>query len=118
MATEGHVEKQDMIEMVDVLEKRIRDWPHVFLLVDQQKQTGISPEARKVIPEIASWVPYRGTAIYGGSFAMRVVSEMLMKMINLVRGMDNPTVFPKLEAEARAFIDKRRKELAARSVTR
>jgi hypothetical protein len=28
MATEGHVEKQDMIEMVDVLEKRIRDWPH------------------------------------------------------------------------------------------
>jgi hypothetical protein len=49
-----------------------------------------------------------------GSGAMAMISSMLLKMIALVQKMDNPTVMVKTEAEARAWIDRRRAELATK----
>jgi len=107
----GTIDKQDMLDMHEVFDGNIRGWPNVLLVVDQSQQEGMTAEARKMVPEIGQWVPYRGTVMYGGSFAMRTVGQMLMKLINLVRQLDNPTAFLNDEQEARAWVERRRREL-------
>jgi len=111
LRTAGVVDKQDMLDLMVVLEGNIRAWPHVFMMVDQTRQEGITAEARKIVPEVGLWIPYRGTVLFGGSFAVRAIGQMLMKLINLVRAIDNPTVFVKDEKEARTWLEKRRREI-------
>jgi hypothetical protein len=109
--TIGVIDKQDMTDLMVVLDAQIRAWPHVFMMVDQSKQESMTAEARKVAPEMGPWIPYRGTVLFGGSFAVRALGQMLMKLINLMRSMDNPTVFVKDEKEARAWVEKRRHQI-------
>lgn len=113
LSSVGTIDKQDMLDMTEGLNARIKSWRHALLLIDQRNQEGMTPEARKAVPDLVNPVPYRGTVMFGGSFAMRTLGQMLMKLHNLTNGADNPTVFLKDEAEARAWIDKRRRELAA-----
>jgi hypothetical protein len=110
--TKGIVDKQDMLDMTDVLERGVRGWPQVFLLVDQSAQEGMTAEARKVAPDMGDWIPYRGTVMFGGGFAVRTLGQMLMKLINLGRKSENPTTFVKEESEARAWLAQRRRELS------
>jgi hypothetical protein len=110
--TIGTVDKQDMLDMTDVLERGVRGWSQVFLLVDQSAQDGMTADARKVAPDMGDWIPYRGTVMFGGGFTVRTMGQMLMKLINLGRKIDNPTTFVKAESDARAWLAKRRRELS------
>ena len=109
---EGDIDEQDIVDMQPYFERHVRDWPYVLLLGDQTKQTSMSAGARKAATELYKWVPYRGTAICGGNFAMRTIGQMVMKVANMVQGRDNPTVFFKTEPEGRAWIEERRRLLA------
>lgn len=111
----GHIEEKDMLDLGDRMRAHIGDWPYVLLIVDQTAQTGISADARRTAATAFAWVPYRGTAFCGGSFTVRTVGQMVMSIINAFRGDDNPTKFFKTEAEARSWLDDRRRILAKSS---
>ena len=59
-------------------------------------------------------VPYRGIAIFGGSFQVRLLSKLLVGAVNLFSRprRDNPVHFCDTEVEARAWIEQRRRVLA------
>lgn len=108
----GEVVLEDLSSMASFYENAVRDWPYIFTLVDQRRHTGMRAEVRKTATTLLEWMPLRGTAIYGGSFAMRTFGKMFMSLFNTVRKLDNPMTFVKTEEEARAWIAERRRELA------
>lgn len=110
----GEISDKDMSETAAFYDQHIRNWPQVFVMADQREQTGMTAEARKVAARVFTWVPFRGTVFYGGSFAMRTVGKMIMTIMNSLRKHDNPIMFVKTEEEARGWIEERRRELAAK----
>lgn len=107
----GHIEEKDMLDMAGLVKHHVRGWPYVLLFVDQSDQTGITAEARRASATAFDSIPYRGTAFVGGSFAIRTIGQMVMTIVNRLRGTDNPTKFFKTEAEGRAWIEERRRAL-------
>ncbi|MDI1484001.1 STAS/SEC14 domain-containing protein [Polyangium sp. y55x31] len=89
--------------------------PRVFLLVDMSKMGRITREARTASAEGGKDLALRGTAVVGASPHMRVLAGLVTRAISLLYGgSDNPTRFFTTEAEARAWIAERRRELDAR----
>lgn len=113
----GAVTVGDLEAINRYYEQHIRDWPVVFMLVDSRLNGGMSAEARKAAATLFHWVPFRGSAIIGGAFAMRTVGQLLMKVITALssRTKDNPTVFLDTDAEARAWLEERRRAVAEAS---
>lgn len=111
MRWHGAMNPQQAIAMFDELKKHCASWPHVILLEDLRELEGLPADVRRVVPEVTRWVPMRGIAIIGAGFALRTVVILLLKMVNLTRGTDNPSEFFADEAAARAWIDGRRAEL-------
>ncbi|HVK64293.1 MAG TPA: hypothetical protein VM694_07460 [Polyangium sp.] len=88
--------------------------PRVFLLVDMSKLGRISREARTTSAEGGKDLALRGTAIVGASSHLRVLAGLVTRAIALLYGdSDNPTRFFATEAEARAWIVERRREIDA-----
>lgn len=112
MRYRGTLSAPDFARGMEWLRTQCSDWPYMLLLVDVRELTTIPADTRKIVPEATSWMPMRGIAFYGAGFAVRTVSMMLVKVINLVRGTDNPPHYSNEEAEARAWIEERRAELA------
>jgi hypothetical protein len=55
----------------------------------------------------------RGTVVYGAPLKAKILAKLLMTAVNLFKGGKNQNVveFTDTEAEARAWLDKRRSEL-------
>lgn len=111
----GDISPEHMAEVAVFDGEHIRHWPHAFALADQTKQTAMSAEARKVAARVFEWVPFRGTAFYGGSFALGTIARMIMTILNAVTNVENPLIFVKTEDDGRAWIDARRRELAKKA---
>ncbi|WP_225413187.1 SpoIIAA family protein [Stigmatella hybrida] len=88
----------------------------LYLLVDARQGTGFSAEVRRAISEDRSLVPYAGVALFGASFTLRTIANM-MERANVLLGRPSTyqSVFTKTEEEARAWIDAQR---AARAQAR
>ena len=112
MRYRGTLAAPDFTRGMEWLHGHCGDWPHMVLLVDVSELTTIPPDTRKIVPEATSWMPMRGISFYGAGFAVRTVSMMLVKVINLVRGTDNPPHYSNDETAARSWLDERRAELA------
>lgn len=97
---------------IEYLRGKCSDWPHMLLLADLSGVTTIPADVRRIVPELTSWMPFRGVVITGASFTIRTVAVMLFKVINLVRGADNPTHYASSEEDARQWLAQRRRELA------
>jgi hypothetical protein len=69
-------------------------------------------ETRKVIAEEVDKKP-SGTIFVGGSFALRTIAKMMMKVMSIVKGRSDPSLFVDTMAEAEASIPKMRAQLAA-----
>jgi hypothetical protein len=70
----------------------------------------MSPALRKVLAEELKGIPVRGTAVINSSFQQRVLTTVIHNVVNFVtRNEQNPVCYCATEAEARAFIDARRK---------
>ncbi len=100
---------------IEYLRGSCSEWPYMILIADLSGVASIPADVRRIVPELTSWMPFRGVAIVGASFTIRTVAVMLFKVINLVRGTDNPVHFKATEAEARAWIESRRLELAGKA---
>lgn len=96
---------------IEYLRGKCSDWPHMLLLADLSGVTAIPADVRRIVPELTSWMPFRGVVITGASFTIRTVAVMLFKVINLVRGTDNPTHYASSEEDARVWLAQRRREL-------
>ncbi len=112
MRYRGTLSAPDFVRAMEWLRTQAGDWPHMLVLVDVSELTTIPAETRKVVPDATSWMNMRGISFYGAGFAVRTVSMMLVKVINLVRGTDNPPHYSSDEAEGRLWIEQRRTELA------
>jgi hypothetical protein len=69
----------------------------------------VSAEARKRSGQGAKDLNLRGVAVVGASAAIRIVSALVSRAIDLVNGnIDNPTRFFETERDARVWIAQRR----------
>ncbi len=85
---------------------------HVFWLIDLAGLGAILPEARKLIARTPVRPENKGTAIFGASFQQRAVATLVDKALSLLQPNAPPVVFFRSEAEARAWIEGRRRKLA------
>lgn len=85
---------------------------HVFWLIDLAGLGVISPDARKLIARTPLRPENKGTAIFGASFHQRAMATLVAKALALLQPNVPPTAFFRSEAEARAWIEGRRRTLA------
>jgi len=84
---------------------------HVFWLVDLGGMGSMLPDARKLAARTPVPPENKGMAIFGASFSQRAIATLVNKATSLLQPGTPPLAFHDLEAEARAWIERRRSEL-------
>jgi hypothetical protein len=88
--------------------------PYLLLLVDLREQGRFPPDARRVAEIESKQIPYRGMAFYHASFHVMLLIRIIILGMNLLSPhKDNPFCFCRTEAEARAWLAQRQRELLA-----
>jgi len=88
--------------------------PRVFFLLDLSELESIDPEGRKDASRTVRELPLAGVAIYGAPMKARVLAKLVFTAMNLFKSnaADRfPIEFVKSEAEARTWIEERRRAL-------
>lgn len=88
---------------------------YFFYIIDLAELEDLPPAVRRSASEAVKGFPVRGTVILNAPLKARVLAKLLLTAANLFRrGAEvNPVVFADTEEEARAWIEKRRQQLAA-----
>lgn len=82
-------------------------------LIDVGQLVGLTAEARKVATSSREKANIRGVAVIGASFHLKVLGNLMDRAARLVyRAKDNPFEFFGSEAEARVWLEERRRVLA------
>ena len=111
----GDIDAADLMRIADeqnrLFEQQLpggRDY--ILVLADVSAIGRITADARKTFANLAPSVKVCGTAIIGASFPIRVIATLVNKAANLLanRAQSNPVCFFGTEAEARAWLAKRR----------
>ncbi|WP_437606671.1 STAS/SEC14 domain-containing protein [Sorangium sp. So ce834] len=76
----------------------------VLVLSDTRRIGTISPSARKVMASEMRAVRFDAIALFGASFAVRVVSTLAAKSVQILTQQSYPVQFFETEAEARAWL--------------
>ena len=88
----------------------------VFMLVDMADFSSVSSAGRKHASEGLHQMPLRGIAIHQAGIAARVLGKLVVAGVQLFTKDESkrfPLEFFPTEAEARAWIDQRRRELSS-----
>ena len=109
----GVISEQDAREMSQFIVPHTTGLPYVLSLVDASEFRGISEDGRYAIREFVHVIPFRGIACHSANFTIRTLGTIMVRALNLISGRDCPIVFPRNEAEARAWLIERRKQIAA-----
>lgn len=113
--TVGDVSADEMGALLREMGRLAAGRPYFFLLDDISRIGKISPEARKRATEQVDSLLLRGIAVYGASFPQRVIATLLAKLLALFGKFgERPVVIVETEAQARAWVETRRQELAER----
>jgi hypothetical protein len=101
------------------INRRHREWgktvERVFFLIDLAELDRIDPEVRKDATTTLAAVPLRGMVGYSAPIKARVIAKLIFTALNLFSNKADrvPLHFSDTEAEARAWIEERRRELDA-----
>jgi hypothetical protein len=101
------------------INRRHREWgktlDRVFLLIDLAELDRIDPEVRKDATSTLAEIPLRGMVGYGAPIKAKVIAKLIFTALNLFSNKADriPLHFTDTEAEARAWIEERRRELDA-----
>ena len=101
------------------INRRHREWgktsSRVFFLIDLAELDRIDPEVRKDATRTLAEVPLRGMVGYSAPIKAKVIAKLIFTALNLFSNKADkiPLYFTETEAEARAWIDERRRELDA-----
>ena len=79
-----------------------------MLLADFSQLETIPPDSRRLLGEEGRDVKLKATAIFGASFRVRVLTNLIVTALALFNKTPNPTEFFKSEAEARVWLTKHR----------
>jgi hypothetical protein len=107
----------DNVEVREINQKHLdfsKDRDHMFYLLDLSELDNLPAQVRREASETVKVLPLRGTVVYGAPLKAKILAKLLMTAVNLFKGGKNQNVvqFTDTEAEARAWLDKRRSELA------
>jgi hypothetical protein len=114
LAIIGDLSRPEMRRILDETNASAKGKPYIFGLIDMSRVGTISPEARVVARTEAGHFLLRGTAVFGASFHHRVIALLANKAAALLKKDHQPIAFFATEAEARAWIDERRREVLAK----
>ena len=101
------------------INRRHREWgktlDRVFLLIDLAELDRIDPEVRKDATSTLAEIPLRGMVGYSAPIKAKVIAKLIFTALNLFSNKADriPLHFTDTEAEARAWIEERRRELDA-----
>lgn len=108
----GDLDGQAAAELTEKTTQITRNQPYVFLLVNLSHIGSVSREARRNSATGSNGIAFRGTAIVGASTPIRILATLVARASDLLsHNVQNPTRFFETEAEARAWIDKRRRAI-------
>jgi hypothetical protein len=86
---------------------------NVFFLINLRELESIDPMVRKEAGPVMQAMPLRGASVYAAPLKARVVAKLILTAVNMFRADAErvPFHFVPTEDEARAWIEKRRREL-------
>ena len=87
---------------------------HLYYLIDLSELDNLAPQVRKEASDTVKLLPLRGTAIFGAPLKAKVLAKLMLTASNMFRGgkNPNPVEFLDSEEEARAWITRRREQVA------
>jgi hypothetical protein len=108
----------DNLEVREINQKHLdysRNRDHMFYQLDLSELDNLPAQVRREASETVKVLPLRGTVVYGAPLKAKILAKRLMTAVNLFKGGKNQNIveFTDTEAEARAWLDKRRSELTA-----
>jgi hypothetical protein len=93
------------------------DVPYFFFLIDLSELEDLPAAVRKEASETVKLLPLRGTVVCNAPLRAKVLAKLLLTAGNLAakligKNPSNPVVFADSDAEGRAWIEKRRRQVA------
>lgn len=114
LKAEGDLSAEDMARIFAEITRLTVTQSRYFVLTDISGLGKISPDARKRASEQIDTLRVCGGAAFGATFPQRVLVTLLSRVLSLFGNFaDRPLVIVETEAQARAWIEARRRELAA-----
>jgi hypothetical protein len=112
----GDIDADLMRELADTQERFAKGLPHLFSVLEVRNVGSVSADARKEAARKRD-VNAGGTAFVGASFHVRVLAKLVSTAANVLHREEKtaPMRFFKTRAEADAWIEERRRELAKAS---
>lgn len=106
----GDVGLEDVRELFDAVDRACAGQPMLFMLSDSRSTGSFDPEARRwVMQQSRGRRQIALSVVFGASFPVRVVGNMIHRAMRLFVPDAPEIVFFGTEAEARAFIDEERR---------
>jgi hypothetical protein len=106
-----------LMEESNALARELKQrYPTLYLITDSRQGTGMTAEVRKALGENPGLMPYAATVMYGVSFAMRTMVNMMTRAQELM-GVTADIKFSMVatEEEAKAFIAAQREARAKKA---
>lgn len=112
----GSLSADELIAITAFRDEHAPGSPFLLVLGDLRELGAIPVESRKVAAHRLGQFPYGGIALFGASFQARVLAKLVLGAARLLGRDDrNPVRFFDTEAEARAWLAERARELASAS---
>jgi hypothetical protein len=110
----GDLHGDEVVAVHDELNRRAEGMAPCFLLVDLARAGKVASDVRPRAAQSLISPSLRGIALYEGSFHLRVIGKLTIKLIRLMGKLaDCPIVFVETRAAADAWIGQRRRALSA-----
>lgn len=109
IAMHGEVTEEDAKKINEIQHKYFIN-KRFFTICDMREMGNVSPAARKQFANSSNDNTSAAIALWGGSFQTRLLANLILNAINLVKKNTTPSAFFKTEEEAFAWIEQKRKE--------
>ena len=105
LVTVGVYDMKLMEESNALVRELKQRYPTLYLITDSRQGTGMSADVRKALGSNPDLMPYAGSVMYGSSFAMRTMVNMMIRAGELM-GVKGTTAFAMVatEEEAKAWV--------------
>ncbi|WP_437573285.1 hypothetical protein [Sorangium sp. So ce887] len=109
----GDISPDEVVRLFDFIASHLAGQSYMLVTGDVVQLGRVPAESRKrVIKESGRVPPIRGVVYYRVTFAGRVMTELVLRGYAIATGVDVAAHFVNEEAEARAWLARRRAQLA------
>ncbi len=108
----GGISPEEMAGFAVFVRSHLADRAAMMVLADMSQLGPVPGETRRIAAERSRGIPYRGMALYGASFQARLIAKLVLGAMRLLLlTADNPIEFFPGQAEARAWLARRMRDL-------